>query len=98
MIGYHHRNPYQGYPLLEQQDDVELVRIDPEKNVWRFYYLWLAPDFFCSVRLVRFWGRISTSGGQHRVEPFDDIEQARDALAKIVNQKLRRGYRYKGAL
>ncbi|MBK5935486.1 WGR domain-containing protein [Halorhodospira halophila] len=74
---------------------VELVRIEPRINARRFYHLWLEPDLFAPVRLVRFWGRIGTRGGRYAVKPFDTIEAAQQALEEAVAYRIRRGYRHR---
>ncbi|MBK5944848.1 hypothetical protein CCR79_13295 [Halorhodospira halophila] len=74
------------------RDGVNLVRVDAETDVWRFYSVWVEADLFAPARLVRFWGRIGARGGQCRVEPYEDPERARRALEKTVAQKVRRGY------
>jgi predicted DNA-binding WGR domain protein len=39
-----------------------LHRIDPEQGIRRFYSLMIERDLFGTVRLVRNWGRIGTTG------------------------------------
>jgi predicted DNA-binding WGR domain protein len=39
-----------------------LLRIDPEQGPRRFYSLMIERDLFGTVRLVRNWGRIGTTG------------------------------------
>ena len=41
---------------------VHLRRIDPARNVRRFYWLDVQPDFFGGVLLVKEWERIGTRG------------------------------------
>ena len=47
-----------------------LHRIDPEQGIRRFYSLMIERDLFGTVRLVRNWGRIGTTG-QEKAEEFD---------------------------
>jgi predicted DNA-binding WGR domain protein len=68
-----------------------LHRIDPEQGIRRFYSLMIERDLFGTVRLVRHWGRIGTSG-QEKAEVFDTIEAAGQALEAIARAKRRRGY------
>jgi predicted DNA-binding WGR domain protein len=68
-----------------------LHRIDPEQGVRRFYSLMIERDLFGTVRLVRNWGRIGTSG-QEMVEVFPDEIEAGQALEAIARAKRRRGY------
>lgn len=41
---------------------VYLTRIDPEKNMARFYKLDVQPDLFGNWSLIREWGRIGRPG------------------------------------
>ena len=68
-----------------------LIKIDTEKNQRRFYSLHLAPDLFGSWSLIREWGRLG-AGGTVRFDPFSTEQDARGALAKIKDQKLKKGY------
>jgi predicted DNA-binding WGR domain protein len=68
-----------------------LHRIDPEQRIRRFYSLMIERDLFGTVRLVRNWGRIGTSG-QEMVEVFPDEIEAGQALEAIARAKRRRGY------
>ncbi|MBM6583007.1 WGR domain-containing protein [Microvirga sp. BT689] len=69
-----------------------LHRIDPEQGIRRFCSLMIERDLFGTVRLVRNWGRIGTTG-QELVEVFPDEIEAGQALEKIAVAKRRRGYR-----
>ena len=56
----------------------------------------LQPDLFGGTALVRQWGRIGTAGRQV-CELHHDAGQARDALARQLRAKRRRGYRDRAA-
>ena len=69
-----------------------LHRIDPTRNMARFYRLSIEPNLFGGVSLVRTWGRI---GGASRTmielqETPREGERRRDALERM---KRRRGYK-----
>ena len=68
-----------------------LRRIDPSRNMARFYALSLGPSLFGDVSLTRRWGRIGTIGRQI-VELHADREAALCALERIEQAKRRRGY------
>ena len=67
-------------------------RIDPEQGIRRFYSLMIERDLFGTVRLVRNWGRIGTSG-QELVEIYADELEAGQTLEEVARAKRRRGYR-----
>ena len=67
-------------------------RIDPEQGVRRFYSLMIERDLFGTIRLVRHWGRIGTTG-QELVEIHADETTAGQALEAVARAKRRRGYR-----
>jgi len=73
---------------------VHLRRIDPERNMHRFYRLGLQPDLFGGCTLVREWGRIG-SGGNLRFDSYPDEGRAVDALLALATAKGRRGYTLK---
>ena len=71
---------------------VDLKRIDPSRNMRRFYRMSVQPDLFGGACLVREWGRIGLRG-QMLIEPHDDEGKAVTALMKLSATKTRRGYR-----
>jgi len=77
--------------MTDSQTPVLLHRIDPQKNMQRFYAMTVQPNLFGGASLFRSWGRIG-NGGQLKVELFEDEAtalRARDRLALIKQQ---RGY------
>ena len=69
-----------------------LRRIDPARNMARFYALSIGPSLFGDVALSRRWGRIGTKGRQI-VELHADRVAALAALRRLEREKRRRGYR-----
>ncbi|MGP2490117.1 WGR domain-containing protein [Mesorhizobium sp. PUT5] len=69
-----------------------LHRIDPARNMARFYLLSLQPTLFGEVSVARNWGRIGT-GGRCLVEFHTSEGAARAALERLEASKRRRGYR-----
>ena len=65
---------------------VTLHRIDPAKNMARFYVLDMQPDLFGCILLVKAWGRVV-----HELHTTE--AQARVALQRQADSKRRRGYR-----
>lgn len=72
-------------------DQIHLHRIDPTRNMHRFYSLSMQPTLFGGTSIIRNWGRIGTRG-QAMVQTFDKIDDARSALTRIEASKRRRGY------
>ena len=72
-------------------DAILLLRIDPARNMHRFYRLDVAPDLFGRWCLVAEWGRIGRAGRLRNIA-FDDITQAIEALVRQRRLKERRGY------
>ena len=68
---------------------VELRRVDPDRNMARFYRMVLQPNLFGGVDLVREWGRIGSSG-RVSVSHHGDRGQAVDALSDHFSIKRRR--------
>ncbi|MCF3640245.1 WGR domain-containing protein [Rhizobium sp. TRM95111] len=68
-----------------------LRRVDPERNIARFYVLSLQPTLFGDIDVVRAWGRIGTTGRQ-KSDSYGSVHAACSALAKLALAKRRRGY------
>jgi len=68
-----------------------LRRINPERNMARFYSMDIERDLFGHVILVRRWGRIGTAG-RTREEEHPDEGRAVAALVKLESRKQRHGY------
>jgi predicted DNA-binding WGR domain protein len=68
-----------------------LHRVDPAKNMRRFYGLAVQRDLFGQWCLVREWGRIG-SGGRMRMIAYATAAEAHEALACQRRVKERRGY------
>lgn len=71
--------------------DTTLYRIDSSRNMARYYLLSIQPDLFGGFSLLRNWGRIG-SGGQMRIDLFDDAKSVRKACDRLLQIKLKRGY------
>jgi predicted DNA-binding WGR domain protein len=71
---------------------VHLRRIDPTRNLRRFYLLDVQCDLFGSVLLIKAWGRIGAHG-RIVAEPFDSEALAANALQLQADRKRKRGYR-----
>jgi predicted DNA-binding WGR domain protein len=71
---------------------MELRKIDPAKNMRRFYRLSVEPTLFGDYALVREWGRIGAKRGQSKEEWLGSESDADDALAKALKYRLGRGY------
>ena len=72
--------------------DTTLFRIEPAKNMRRYYSMTIQPNLFGGHSLMREWGRIGF-GGQTRIELFDTQSAARDACDQLLRLKQKRGYR-----
>lgn len=71
---------------------IQMTRIDPDRNMARFYELRLQPTLFGEASLLRAWGRIGTRG-QSMMVTYANAEAAARALTRLSRQKQRRGYR-----
>jgi predicted DNA-binding WGR domain protein len=71
---------------------IVLRRIEPQRNMRRFYALSLQPDLFGSVSVVKEWGRIGQPGTVRHVFCADETA-ACAALALRMKRKIKRGYR-----
>lgn len=72
-------------------DRLYLRRIEPDRNMSRFYVLAIEPNLFGEFSLVREWGRIG-KGGQVKQASFSSAEEARQMFTRLAKAKQRRGY------
>jgi len=70
---------------------IYLVRHDDEKNMHRFYQMFVVPGLLDDWSLVREWGRAG-SPGTVRKNWFDSEEEAISASLKLSINKERKGY------
>jgi predicted DNA-binding WGR domain protein len=68
-----------------------LKRIDPVRNMNRFYHLSVEPSLFGGFGVRRTWGRVGT-WGQSRLDLFADAASALAHQQKLAAQKHKRGY------
>ena len=73
------------------RDDMHLHRVDPDRNMARFYLMSVQPNLFGEWALVREWGRIGSAGRLVSVL-FVSEQEAAQAMAQHTDAKLRRGY------
>ncbi len=74
---------------------ITLRRIEPAKNMARFYSLEVEQDLFGRVVPVRRWGRIGTAG-KTRLDEHKGEGEAWAALQKLQAAKERKGYQAAG--
>jgi predicted DNA-binding WGR domain protein len=70
---------------------MHLRRIDPDRNMARFYTMSLQPTLFGEWALLREWGRIG-SAGRLVSGRFASEQQAALAMAEHLKVKLSKGY------
>jgi len=73
------------------QQEAQLRRIDPARNMARFYLVSVGRSLFGDFSVVREWGRIGTIG-RVRVDLFDNEHRALGAFEVIKRSKRKRGY------
>jgi len=83
--------PFQPRQLEVFPDKMHLRRVDPMKNMNRFYALTVQRDLFGGASLIREWGRLG-SPGRVVIEHHRDEGHAVNALSDLVAAKRKRGY------
>ncbi len=71
---------------------IRLEKIIPKKRQHRFYVMQVTRTLFGEWCLIREWGRIGSAGGQRMTDYTASKKDAEAALAKLFDQKRRRGY------
>lgn len=69
-----------------------LHRIDPGRNLRRFYRVHTIPTLFGEWQVWREWGRIG-QGGTLKIATYHGQAEAERAQQRSVRSKLRRGYK-----
>jgi predicted DNA-binding WGR domain protein len=82
------RNDY----VMQTEYVIHLHRIDPARNMARFYRMSSTPSLFGDICLVREWGRIGRPG-RIRIDLYQTGEEAMAARETLSRVKLQRGYR-----
>lgn len=70
---------------------IYMERHNPDKNLHRFYQLFVTPGLLGDWSLVREWGRVG-SPGTIRKDWFDTEEEALFAGQKLRDAKQKQGY------
>lgn len=68
-----------------------LHRLDPDRNMARFYRVEVLSDLFGMFIVERRWGRIGGKG-QARAASYPSIPLAEAAASGLIRAKQRRGY------
>jgi predicted DNA-binding WGR domain protein len=72
---------------------LRLERIDPERNMARYYTLAVELTLFEDWSCTRSFGRIGTRGGRIMLGLFEDRASAEAELIALLRAKQARGYR-----
>jgi predicted DNA-binding WGR domain protein len=71
---------------------VRLERIDPERNMARYYTLAVELTLFEEVACTRSFGRIGSRGGRIMIGLFGSRVEAEAELIALLRAKQKRGY------
>jgi Uncharacterized conserved protein len=86
MVSAHEPTPSSSDQILT------LTRVEPEKNIARFYTLSIEPSLFGDHALVRRWGRIGCRG-RLRIDLHASRLDAEKAFRQLASIKRKRRYR-----
>lgn len=77
---------------MQAENVIHLHRIDPARDMARFYRLSSMPSLFGDICIVREWGRIGKRG-RTRIDLYAREGEAAAARLALEQSKRRRGYR-----
>ncbi len=80
--------------MLIQPYQLYVERVDPGRNMARFYTLAIELTRFGTPRLLRRWGRIGTSG-RTMVHDFEREEEAVALFLNLLRDRRAHGYQVK---
>ncbi len=83
--------------MISQPYRLYVERLDPSRNMARYYAMSIEPNLFGDICLLRKWGRIGTKG-QMMVHHFGQEEDAVRLFLDLLRQKRKRGYRPRPSL
>lgn len=75
---------------------LRLERIDPARNMARYYTLSIEMTLFDDVACLRGFGRIGTPRGRIMIGLFESRAAAEAELHRLLRQKQARGYKLAG--
>ena len=71
---------------------IRMIRVDPSKNMARWYEIDLQPGLFGDCSVTRYWGRIGAQGQKLETWLTTDVE-AKAVADRLGRQKASRGYK-----
>lgn len=77
--------------MTQQCSNLYFQRVDPSRNMARYYALSIQPTLFGETSLIRAWGRIGTLG-QEIAHVFASEADAVAMLLVIARRKRAKGY------
>lgn len=77
--------------MIAQPYHLYVERVDPTKNMARYYAMSIDATLFGEVCLTRRWGRIGTDG-QAKQHHFQREEEAVLLFLQLLRSRRRRGY------
>ncbi|MEL4072718.1 WGR domain-containing protein [Ochrobactrum sp. GPK 3] len=78
--------------MIAQQFHLYVERIDPNKNIARYYAMHISYSLFGEPCLTRQWGRIGASG-QVKLQHFEHETEAVQLFLTLARKKQMRGYK-----
>jgi len=75
---------------------MRLIRIDPARHIHRWYVVDVQATLLDRYAVVCSWGSLLTRYARWRSIPCEDETQAHRTAERILQSKLRRGYRFSG--
>ena len=69
-----------------------LIRVDPEQRMNRWYRVHVQATLFDEFAVVCVWGSRETAFQQMRAIPAESLAEAQELAARIVTEKIARGY------
>jgi predicted DNA-binding WGR domain protein len=87
------RTPLNETMRTHRTDSLRLERIEPERNMARYYTLAVELTLFDDWSCTRGFGRIGARGGRIMLGLFEDRAAAEAELIALLRAKQARGYR-----
>lgn len=70
-----------------------LIKIDPEKHMYRWYAVGVQSTLLDGVAVVYGWGSLKSSFQQWRRIPVSTIEEAEKICNQMIGVRMKKGYK-----
>jgi len=72
--------------------DMRLIKINPQKQMYRYYEISIQATLFEPYAVLCAWGSLLTAFRRQRLIPASNLAEAELLAGRVLQKKLKRGY------